>query len=475
MPNENTYPNNPYHFVPLPERGVKRQPAPPHDRFQHLSGSLVVRLRTLSPVFIGKGGEQGQDREHQQLLTSAGRPVIPGSSLKGMIRSTFEAVTESCLRLFQGSYQTRHANQRYQVPREHLPPTSSETEVRGCQDPAHLCLACQLFGMVSGGKNHLAQVAIGEARPEDGRWQPAPGFSIIPLMQPRPHHRAFYVLPPHQKIGRKFYFHGAQIQKSNHARKKTLDRVIPAGKTFRFTVTFTNLRQEALDRLVYSLLLESGMAHRLGQGKPAGLGSIRLQLAEVRLMPDPVARFQRWQVEERHLTGEALQAWVAEIYQRLEAWRKSPPLQALRAILHYPDPTSRSYPAPEWFRTHPHTPLAGLPTDLPPSLPAFEDWAEAPAHTPAPPAPGNAPHAPRASPPEELPPLEATVTFAPNTQEWQVQFQFDGKSKTAKTKDSTWLGNRLEEIKRQLDRKSSCQLKVRLQRDGNSFKILGLA
>lgn len=471
---ESAYPNSPYHFVPLPESGVDRQAAPPHDRFQTTSGRLVVRLRTLSPLFIGRGGEKEQDQEQQYLLTSAGRLVIPGSSLKGMIRSTFEAVSQSCLRLYKGEYRTR-TPQNYVVPAAHLPQVTQEKGVSGCQDPANLCLACRVFGMVAGGRNHLGQVAIGEARPEDPDLQPARGFSIIPLMQPRPHHRAFYVLPPNQRIGRKFYFHGSQVRTSNHARKKCLDRVIPKDATFRFVISLTNLDKGALDILVYSLLLESTMAHRLGQGKAAGLGSVQLQLAEADLFPDPVARFKSWKGGEHHLTGEALTSWITEIYQRLAPNMGLPHLKALRAILRFPDPINRRYPSTDWFGQNPRVPLAPLDQNLPQTLPSFEPWS---VPIPTVSASGKAGQATTRAPtpirPEELPPVEATVTFNPGSQKWKVQFQLDGKPKSVEIKDGGWLGNRLEEIRKQVAKKRSVTLTVRVQRDGNNFTILGL-
>lgn len=111
----------PYNFVPLPERVVlavdSAKELPPHDRFgtegyTH-SGWFEVELKTETPLYIraplssGNFAKQGTKEDEAGLTKNipdffhrgedpAGnaprRPVIPGSSLRGMLRSLVEII-----------------------------------------------------------------------------------------------------------------------------------------------------------------------------------------------------------------------------------------------------------------------------------------------------------------------------------------------------------------------------------------------
>ena len=91
------------HFVPIPahEAGRHRQsrPEPPkHDRLDSalLTGSLALTIEALTPIHVGAGwfDEQGNELVKATIF-SAGRPVVPGSSIKGACRQLHEALTSS--------------------------------------------------------------------------------------------------------------------------------------------------------------------------------------------------------------------------------------------------------------------------------------------------------------------------------------------------------------------------------------------
>jgi hypothetical protein len=106
---------NPYNFVrPLPDpipvpddvehALLDRCPPPPHDRVVGLSGRLRCRVKTVSATFVSDShdvrGKKGEHRTYQSYreFDDAGRevPCIPASTLRGVVRSVFEAVTNSC-------------------------------------------------------------------------------------------------------------------------------------------------------------------------------------------------------------------------------------------------------------------------------------------------------------------------------------------------------------------------------------------
>lgn len=108
---------NPYNFVrpipdaiPLPDEPesvlLSRCPPPPHDRAVGLSGRLVCRVETRSPTFVSDSHQVVPDagnkdhrsyRFHRELGDAGVEvPCIPASTLRGVVRSVFEAVTNSC-------------------------------------------------------------------------------------------------------------------------------------------------------------------------------------------------------------------------------------------------------------------------------------------------------------------------------------------------------------------------------------------
>lgn len=92
----------PYNFVPLPEKvaTIKPEELPLHSCYDsnRFTGRIEVKLTTASPLYIRTGmlpedfanGSQSPEFFH---LNNPNNPVIPGSSLRGMLRSMVEIVS----------------------------------------------------------------------------------------------------------------------------------------------------------------------------------------------------------------------------------------------------------------------------------------------------------------------------------------------------------------------------------------------
>lgn len=123
---------NPYHFVSL-EKNCTREAKKYREQKGNLTGWITCRLETLSPVFIPNTGSASEvdgkkhsdvfekrvfkEKENKQVVINSydffsypdlsklkgealkeyREPIIPGSEIRGMIRTAFEAVTNSCL------------------------------------------------------------------------------------------------------------------------------------------------------------------------------------------------------------------------------------------------------------------------------------------------------------------------------------------------------------------------------------------
>ena len=115
-PNRNRMASAPYNFVPLPERVVKAvdqaDTLPSHDVYLNKSGYFQVTLTTKSPLyvrcpftladFLSQEREEDEDLPFRRKVRNTpdffythdkAQPVIPGSSLRGMLRSLLEIVS----------------------------------------------------------------------------------------------------------------------------------------------------------------------------------------------------------------------------------------------------------------------------------------------------------------------------------------------------------------------------------------------
>jgi CRISPR-associated protein (TIGR03986 family) len=101
---------NPYNFIPAPPRPTTGPLADArpcgHDRFDadRFSGTISVRLTTVTPLLLPDAAVATENAEgHKTLplrLGPDGRPLIPPTSVKGMLRAAFEAATNSRFGVF---------------------------------------------------------------------------------------------------------------------------------------------------------------------------------------------------------------------------------------------------------------------------------------------------------------------------------------------------------------------------------------
>jgi len=100
---------NPYNFVryigqPRPQNHVLGNcPPPTHDRYVGLTGRITCNVEAITPLFISDSHAVSEDAGHKtyRFFQVDGQPALPASSLRGMFRSIFEAVTNSCFVAFQ--------------------------------------------------------------------------------------------------------------------------------------------------------------------------------------------------------------------------------------------------------------------------------------------------------------------------------------------------------------------------------------
>jgi hypothetical protein len=291
---------NPYDFVHIDwTQGPERKEPQWHHRLtptgtsELYAGRLEVQIKAERPLFSPAPGVSNSTKPIP-FLHRGREPqityIIPGSSLKGMLRSVAETLSNSCLSMFGETYSYRHIKERvYADYRSEIP-----DDFRKCQSHQLLCPACRIFGMMGRGQN--AQVFLGKVNIGDAHSTTVSKHDSIytlPLTSPKPHHRAFYLDPAQDRIGgRKYYFHHAHLEFPTkfirfHPDDPPVNRHIqPLGERscFEFTLDFVNLEADEFALLLLALVLEPGMRHKIGYGKPMGLGSIQLTPTKLTLI-----------------------------------------------------------------------------------------------------------------------------------------------------------------------------------------------
>lgn len=271
---------NPYNFVPFELRPTPGGVFANLDCYQQLSGWIEFDLITRTPLLIHQDPSIAHDGVYR-FAHLGGRPTLPATSLKGMLRSVHEVVTNSTIGILnlKKALRERSNEQRLlkRIPSAYQPGQSTSV----------LTASEIVFGMVGGDESvgQAGRVWIDDIPltlsnlNEITLWRPKGG-------QPKPEHESFYFHQPSgQALGRKFYYHQAfelaqriyaeQRQSASEAQRV---QVVPKQQRLHGRMRFQNLSRELLTGLIYALQLEPGMAHKLGYGKGLGMGSLQIEI-----------------------------------------------------------------------------------------------------------------------------------------------------------------------------------------------------
>jgi len=337
----------PYGFASYPDRTPRKRSPRGHDGFAGNSGLIECELEALSPILVmDTDNRAGSSRSEigRFMQNKHETYVIPGTSLKGMVRSLFEVLVPSCVGLHDSS-----TNRLVPGPFE------------SCGHRTNLCPACRTFGFMGRGQGstvHRGRVNIGQAEAVGSPSQHRE-VQIVGQFNPQPTESDRYWTSSRDPKGRKFYYHQHELCEATTQNEKDWGKwlaPLKPGATFEFTVSFENLEDEALDGLVAALdlpdqapLREGGTTKvrpKLGYGKAAGLGSVDVRINEVRLDPDPETRYRDFGATRTQ--PDDLEAWVGE--RRAPFFENpDPPVQDLIEVLRYPPPEDRTYQYPnDW-------------------------------------------------------------------------------------------------------------------------------
>ncbi|MCX7921555.1 MAG: RAMP superfamily CRISPR-associated protein [Clostridia bacterium] len=217
------------------------------DKKGELSGKLSLEIKTLAPVFVGSGYEE----EENGLLYKAfqkyqGQFVIPGSSLKGVLRTISQAVSYSCV----------------DVEKEII----NDLPFQRCTKD-NGCIVCRTYGKM----DYKGSVSYRDFNLRHGQSQ----IIRIP-MQMSPNIKKKDVYYKNGKLrGIKFYRHGDYRQIPNA--EVPVQAVMP-GAVFGGEIVFQEIHREQLELLCYSLGLDGSFQLKVGANKSGFFGSCKIEV-----------------------------------------------------------------------------------------------------------------------------------------------------------------------------------------------------
>lgn len=321
----------PYDFVSFPkERPQLQRPVGHHKCLSdRLHGTLYLTLKVqtslhISTGIVAMGSDIGNNRIPliKTMVQGVDQKLsIQGSSLKGCIRSVYEAITNSTLAVITSRYKDK-------IPTERLP----------CRNKEQLCPASRVFGAL----DWQGLLDFNDAKCESIGF--TTGF-MPSLYRPRPDESNAYFIRG-KAAGRKFYYHTIR------AIDKGQNSGIPvqqAGReyTFKTQLHFKNLLPEELGTLLIVLGQDSKypLALKVGGGKPIGMGTMTINIDKIKRTQSLKQRYSSYELSDTdELTGDKLaqfkQQNIQAAHSRLVQQQQ---LEELVNVLRYP--TDREPPS----------------------------------------------------------------------------------------------------------------------------------
>jgi CRISPR/Cas system CSM-associated protein Csm3 (group 7 of RAMP superfamily) len=312
----------PYKLVTFPKSLPPKARPAGHGKYlsDRLHGTLHLTLKVQTPLHVSTGvvamgSDIGSRVDLIKTMTQGcdRKLVIQGSSLKGCIRSVYEAITNSTLGVASRAVD--------KIPRERQP----------CRNKEELCPASQVFGAL----DWQGLIKFSDAKCENSNYDT--GF-MPSLYAPRTQRRNYYTSRG-VAVGRKFYYNFA---KSIDKGQNQGIAVQQAAKDFTFTtqIHFKNLKPAELGTLLIVLGQDPNypIALKVGGGKPIGMGTVTVSVTAIEQAGDLRDRYSAYaSTESNRLTGDKLPEFMqTQIQAAHSSLIQSPQLQQLAEVLRYP-------------------------------------------------------------------------------------------------------------------------------------------
>ncbi|WP_054740995.1 RAMP superfamily CRISPR-associated protein [Cellulosilyticum ruminicola] len=262
----------PYSFVEF----IEYRPYRKEKSEEKLSGVIPITLEVITPLHVGSGHKElaPEGLIYNAFYKWNDTYAIPGSTIKGCIRSIAESISHSCLRV-------QHKDEKTKKP---LMTSVNKEERNGT------CIVCDVFGsMKIKGKVNFGQLLYVQGEQH---------ISNLPNL------KETTMLEGGKLWAYKFYHHGKHVKVGNMPHEVMKEKTIFKGK-----ISYMNLTEEELMLLCFSLGLSGDIQPKLGYGKPGYYGSVKIS--------SEVEEYAQWAAKYKEHPDQEIQRAITDLTQIL--------------------------------------------------------------------------------------------------------------------------------------------------------------
>jgi CRISPR/Cas system CSM-associated protein Csm3 (group 7 of RAMP superfamily) len=269
----------PFFYIDLSGK-VDRTPFASLEVIEGLTGRLNLQVQVVSDyLFVGSGSYDFRERDklvYYTFFRSNGKITIPGTTIKGAVRSVAEAISNSCVS---------------QIGKREKRPTSHEKcEFKSERNKINLCPTCKIFGTTG----YSGRVRFSDSLSEKSE------LEIIKIGE---------LFSPRLVQARRKFYQNKKFQSIGDLKPEKNYRFIEAAKKdsiFNTTLDFQNLSEGELSLLLFSMGINQDFMIKIGGAKPRCLGTVKFKPKEIKLLNkdilNPEKKFESKDVD-----------WVREI------------------------------------------------------------------------------------------------------------------------------------------------------------------
>lgn len=223
----------------------------PDKNSERYNGYVDLKITCYTDIYIGSGFAYMSENNKQlvyQTIMYDGKPIIPGSSLKGVVRNLASAASNGCL----PEIKYKNSDARYPYGIKNIKCNSEKS-----------CIVCDIFGAMSKG----SKVMFSDLHSDNAKL-------VVRELNEQHSPQNIYTEKDGTAKGYKLY----KIGENNYNMKKIRVQVVAKGAVFTGRVHFKRLTEEELSLFMFALGLDDSsdteILLKIGGFKNEGIGEI---------------------------------------------------------------------------------------------------------------------------------------------------------------------------------------------------------
>lgn len=251
-----------YVSIERPRRDKEKVEVTGHDKPKGMTGIATFNMKVTSEYLFVGDGRQDYSQEYQEayhrFFRSKEQLTVPGTTLKGAVRSVAEAISNSCISV--RSWNDRRKLGKY--PKCRVPKTRNKKMIK-------ICPACRIFGTT----DYKGHISFSDALP-DGSIE-SRIIKIAELWRPRK-----------LILKRKFYKSGKYIDLRDQSPEMNYRYIeaVPKNSIFTFNLFFENAQESDLSLVFHSMGINQDFEIKVGGAKPCCLGNVSFEARKIKVV-----------------------------------------------------------------------------------------------------------------------------------------------------------------------------------------------